>query len=160
MLHVVRSHALSARGYSSRRPIHHPAGTRGHIRWPGEWYPALVMSPELISIFAVGFALAGLILNGQRRTDARFDRLEKRMSALEQRMTALEQRMAESEKRTSALEVQQSALKTELLERMAGLQMELLERMAKLETELRVRMAKLEGLLEGLREALTGRRVA
>ena len=34
------------------------------------------------------------------------------------------------------------------------------ERMTKLETELRERMAKLEGLLEGLRESITGRRAA
>lgn len=34
------------------------------------------------------------------------------------------------------------------------------ERMTKLEIELRERMAKLEGLLEGLREAVSGRRTA
>lgn len=34
------------------------------------------------------------------------------------------------------------------------------ERMTKLETELRERMAKLEGLLEGLRESISGRRAA
>lgn len=39
-------------------------------------------------------------------------------------------------------------------------QVELRERMAKLEAELRERMAKLEGLLEGLREAISGRRAA
>ena len=32
--------------------------------------------------------------------------------------------------------------------------------MTRLETELRERMAKVEGLLEGLREAITGRNVA
>ena len=37
---------------------------------------------------------------------------------------------------------------------------ELRERMARLETELRERMAKIEGLLEGLREAISGRHVA
>ena len=34
------------------------------------------------------------------------------------------------------------------------------ERVTKLETELRERMAKLEGLLEGLRESITGPRAA
>ena len=34
------------------------------------------------------------------------------------------------------------------------------ERMTKLETELRERMAKLEGLLEGLRESISGRSAA
>ena len=48
----------------------------------------------------------------------------------------------------------------ELRERMARLEMELRERMARLETELRERMAKVEGLLEGLREAISGRHVA
>ena len=37
---------------------------------------------------------------------------------------------------------------------------ELREQMTRLETELRERMAKVEGLLEGLREAITGRNVA
>ena len=37
---------------------------------------------------------------------------------------------------------------------------ELRERMIRLETELRERMAKVEGLLEGLREAISGRHVA
>ena len=48
----------------------------------------------------------------------------------------------------------------ELRERMAILETELRERMATLEAELRERMAKVEGLLEGLREAITARRVA
>ena len=37
---------------------------------------------------------------------------------------------------------------------------ELRERMTRLETELRERMVKVEGLLEGLREAISGRHVA
>ena len=37
---------------------------------------------------------------------------------------------------------------------------ELRERMTRLETELRERMARVEGLLEGLREAISGRHVA
>ena len=37
---------------------------------------------------------------------------------------------------------------------------ELREQMTRLETALRERMAKVEGLLEGLREAITGRNVA
>ena len=47
-----------------------------------------------------------------------------------------------------------------LEERMIQLETELRDRMATLETELRERMAKLEGLLEGLRESITGRRAA
>lgn len=64
------------------------------------------MSPELVAIFAVGVALIGLIVNGQR--SARQDIGE---------------------------------LRCEI-------------------GDLRERMAKLEGLLEGLREAIAGRRDA
>ena len=141
------------------------------------------MSPELIGILAVGIALAGLILNGQRRTDARFERLEKRMSALEVQQAALRAELIErmDGHRTELIE-RMDGHRTELIERMdghrselvermdghrtehvehrSGLRTELIERMTALETELRVRMAKLEGLLEGLREALTARQVA
>lgn len=48
----------------------------------------------------------------------------------------------------------------ELRERMTRLETELREWMTRLETELRERMAKVEGLLEGLREAISGRHVA
>ena len=44
--------------------------------------------------------------------------------------------------------------------RVTRLEVELRDRMATLEAELRERMAKLEGLLEGLREAITGRHAA
>ena len=40
------------------------------------------MTPELIAILAIGVALAGLILQGQRTLGARMDRLETRMDAL------------------------------------------------------------------------------
>ena len=48
----------------------------------------------------------------------------------------------------------------ELREWMTRLETELRERMTRLETELRERMAKVEGLLEGLRDAISGRHVA
>ena len=35
------------------------------------------MSPELIAILAVGVALAGLVLNGQRGVNARLDGIDK-----------------------------------------------------------------------------------
>ena len=63
------------------------------------------MSAELIGILGVGVALAGVILSGQRRLEARIMTLERGQA------------------------------------------------------EIRERMAKLEGLLEGLREAIAGRRV-
>ena len=101
------------------------------------------MSVELISIVTVGVALAGLILTSIRglRQDMRQDiaRLESRLNG---RISALE---SQFDSRISALESQISELR---------------ERMAHEVSELRERMAKLEGLLEGLREAITGRAAA
>ena len=87
------------------------------------------MSGELIAIVAVGAALAGLILTSSRgiRQDMRQD-----MARLESRLDG----------------------------KIAGLESRLDGKIAGLESqigELRERMAHLEGLLEGLREAITGR---
>ena len=98
------------------------------------------MSIELISVLvavvAIGAALAGVILTSIRglRQDMREDignlesRLDERISGLESR---LDERISGLEKRFDAMEHQFG--------------------------ELRERMAHLEGLLEGLREAITGR---
>ena len=102
------------------------------------------MSVELISVLvavlAIGATLAGLILAGNRglRQDIRQDmaQLETRLDG---RIGALESRLDE---RINGLESQISELR---------------ERMAHEIGELRERMAKLEGLLEGLREAISGR---
>ena len=59
------------------------------------------MSPELIAILAIGVALAGLILQGQRGLGARMDRLEARMDA---RMDGLEAELREIRDRLSRLE--------------------------------------------------------
>ena len=97
------------------------------------------MSVELIGIVAVGAALGGLILTGNRglRQDIRQDmaRLESRLDG---RISALESRLDE---RINGLESRFDAM-----EKQFG--------------ELRERMAHLEGLLEGLREAITGRAAA
>ena len=94
------------------------------------------MSGEMIAIVAVGVALAGVILTATRglRQDIRQDmaRLESR---LDERINGLESRLDE---RISGLESRFDGL-----ERQFG--------------ELRERMAHLEGLLEGLREAISGR---
>ena len=98
------------------------------------------MSIELISVLvavvAIGAALAGVILTSIRglRQDMREDigklesRLDERISGLE---SHLDERISGLEKRFDAMEHQFG--------------------------ELRERMAHLEGLLEGLREAITGR---
>ena len=59
------------------------------------------MTPELIAILAVGAALAGLILQGQRGLGARMDRLEARLDA---RMDGLEAELREIRDRLSRLE--------------------------------------------------------
>ena len=81
----------------------------------GEPAVAPDMSPELIAILAVGVALGGIVINGQRI-----------------------QRQAERDIRREIAELR--------------------ERMGRLEAELRERMAKIEGLIEGLRESISGRR--
>ncbi len=51
------------------------------------------MTPELVAILAVGMALAGLILQGQRGLGARMDRLDARMDGLDARMDRFEARV-------------------------------------------------------------------
>ena len=51
------------------------------------------MTPELIAILAVGVALAGLILQGQRGLGARMDGLDARMDGLDARMDRFEARV-------------------------------------------------------------------
>ncbi|MDE0176078.1 MAG: hypothetical protein OYH76_07765 [Defluviicoccus sp.] len=61
------------------------------------------MTPELIAILAVGVALAGLMLQGQRGLGARIDGLDARMARLEARMDGLDARMDRFETRFDAL---------------------------------------------------------
>ena len=94
------------------------------------------MSPELVAILAVGVALAGIVLNGQRalrrdleRNQAAFEqRLEQRLTVIDHRLAALEQRMDAFEQRMDAFEQRLGALEQ--------------------------RFAHQDGLLEGLREAI------
>ena len=97
------------------------------------------MSGELIAIVAVGAALAGLILTssrglrqdmGQLRRDMRED-MGKLESRLDERIDRLEARLRDDIKQLG-------------------------DRVARMEHS----QAKLEGLLEGLREAITGRAAA
>ena len=95
------------------------------------------------SVIVVGIALAAFGLRVVTRLE---QRLERRIDQSEQRI----------EKRIDRVE---ESLSTRIANVEQG-QAELRERMARLEAELRERLAKVEGLLEGLREAITGRRVA
>ena len=62
-----------------------------------------VMSPELIGIVSVGLGLAGLILTGQSRTDARLTALGSRVAAVESRIGQVEQSVAVLLERTTPL---------------------------------------------------------
>ena len=62
------------------------------------------MTPELIAILAIGVALAGLILQGQRTLGARMDRLETRMDALAAEMREVRDRLSRLEGKMDFLE--------------------------------------------------------
>ena len=51
------------------------------------------MTPELIAILAIGVALAGLILQGQRTLGARLDALAAEMREIRDRLSRLEGKM-------------------------------------------------------------------
>ena len=62
------------------------------------------MTPELIAILAIGVALGGLILQGQRTLGARMDRLEARMDALAAEMREIRDRLSRLEGKMDFLE--------------------------------------------------------
>ena len=70
------------------------------------------MSPELIGILAVGAALCGVIVAGQRRLENRYEsgmaalerRLEGKMSALESRVEAVKHGLSDLRERMARLE--------------------------------------------------------
>ncbi len=89
------------------------------------------MTPEIWTIVGTGVALAALIIGSTRSTRRDIGKRPNRM----------DQRLDRFEKRIETVEHNQEKLKDGL-------------------AEPRERMAKLEGLLEGLREAITGRHAA
>ena len=94
------------------------------------------MTPEIIAIVTVGVALAGVIIASARGVRQDVARLESRLDG---RIEALESR----------LDGRIGALESRVEEQFNTLHGEI--------GELRERMAHLEGLLDGLREAITGR---
>ena len=97
---------------------------------------------EMITIIAVGVGLAGLILNGQKnireelrdfkvQVNERLDKMDTRLDKMDTRLDKMEARFERLEARFERLEA----------------------RMGTMERQ----QAKLEGLLEGLREAISGR---
>ncbi len=101
------------------------------------------MNAELIAILAVGVAVAGLVLNGQRANRREIGTLR------------------------TEIQTEIGTLRTEMQTEIGTLRAEVHREISTLRTEisreiadLRERMARLEGLLEGLREAISGRRDA
>ena len=125
------------------------------------------MSMELIAIISlgltvitVGIMLAGLILNGQRTQ-------QKEIKTVQDKMTK-HQDETRSEFKVVRAEIQ--GLRTETQSEFKTVRAEIQGLRTETQSEfktvrevmggLRERMAHLEGLIEGLREAITGRRVA
>ena len=52
------------------------------------------MTPEMLTVCAVGVALAGLILTNHRSLIQRFERLEDRLARLEDRLAVVEREQA------------------------------------------------------------------
>ena len=62
------------------------------------------MTPELIAILAIGVALAGVTLQGQRGLGARMDRLGARMDRLEAEMKEVRDRLSRLEAKMDFVE--------------------------------------------------------
>lgn len=108
------------------------------------------MTPEIWTILGTGIALAGLGIGG-------FTLLWRYITGAEQRTRA---DLVAVEKRSEARIVE---LKSDLTAALTEAEKRNEERFVGLGTRmhtLEVQMAKLEGLLEGLREAITGKRAA
>ncbi|CAI8019813.1 hypothetical protein GBAR_LOCUS11871 [Geodia barretti] len=97
------------------------------------------MSPELIAILAMGFAVIGIQMTTFIYLMQRMDRIEARMTSLE---VGLSGRM--------------SSLEVETKESMAELRIEMVERMSTLEVSLTERVARLEGVVLGRMESGNG----
>ncbi len=108
------------------------------------------ISAELIAILGVGLTLGLIMLRQGARLDRRIDRLEEQTK---QRFDKLEER---TDLRFNRLEERTDQRFDKLEEHVTALDADLRGQMG----EVRERMAKLEGLLEGLREAITGKRAA
>ena len=102
--------------------------------------PDTSMSPEFYTIIAVSVAIAGLILNGQRAT----------ATAIRELRTELQ---GEFRAGLAGFRTELDALDARVTEQIG----ELREQMHQDLAALGERVARLEGLLEGLRDAITGR---
>ena len=114
----------------------------------------------LAAMVAIGVALAGLILRQGARLDARIESTNERIERTNERIERTNERIEEVQAQLGArIEETAAQLGARIEEATAqlGARIEGVERG---QADLRERMAKLEGLLEGLREAIAGRRAA
>ena len=93
------------------------------------------MTPDIVSIVAIGITLAGLILNGQRQTRREFEQLR-----------------AETTARTDKQDARMDQLKAEMIARMDQLKAEMIARMDKQDA----RTDKLTADVAGLRHEVSG----
>ena len=101
------------------------------------------MTPEIYTIIAVGIALAGLILNGQRS----IAELRKDLNALGERVN----------RDIAGLDEKLSRAVVALDEKLSRDIAELREQMNQGLASLGERVARLEGFMEGLRDAIAGK---
>ena len=126
------------------------------------------MSGEIIAVIAVGIALGGLGWRAVARLDRRIDRAEDArradMQKMEETRRADMQKMEETRRADmQRMEETRRADMQEMGETRREDMREIGSRMDRIEERLsRVEhgQAKLEGLLEGLRDSITGRRAA
>ena len=116
------------------------------------------MSPEFYTVIGVAIALAGLIINSHRSMSASLARMRTEyLEAIGALRT--EYREATGELRTEYREAM-GELRTEHSEAIGELRTERREATGELRRDLGAlgeRVARLEGLLEGLRDAITGK---
>ena len=98
------------------------------------------MSPEFYTIIAVAIALAGLILNGQRATSAAIRELRSELQV-------------EFRGEMASLRAQLKSLDEKVHRQIEALREQMHQNFAALGE----RVARQEGLLEGLRDAITGK---
>ena len=103
----------------------------------------------LAVMVAIGVALAGLILRQGARLDTRIENTNERIERTNERIERTNERIEEVQAQLGARIEEATA---QLSARIEGVE--------RGQADLRERMAKLEGLLEGLREAIAGRRAA
>ena len=115
------------------------------------------MTPELIAILAVGATILGVVITGQRASRKDVADLRAEIN------TKIEPIRTDIGNLRAEMNTRIGDLRNELTGKISDFRTEVSGKMDAIPPEiggLRERMAKLEGLLEGLREAISGRKDA